>query len=295
MHSYPKIYAIGHAAIADLFKGDVLVEEKVDGSQFSFGIIDGEVSMKSRGAKVFAENAGMFSAAAEAVKLLAPILHPGWTYRGEYLQKPKHNVLAYARIPRHTVVLFDINTGEEVYLSREDKEMEAERLGLEIVPVLYRGSVYDPESLLAMLDRESILGGQKVEGVVVKNYSQFGADKKVLMGKFVSEAFKETHAKEWRASNPTMTDVVEQLIATLRHERRWEKAVERLRDAGQIEGSPRDIGNLIKAVQEDIRSEEMDFIRTKLSEWALPRIMRASSAGVAEWYKERLLRSAFEA
>ena len=36
--SYPKIYSLGHAAILDLLDGRVIVEEKVDGSQFSFGL-----------------------------------------------------------------------------------------------------------------------------------------------------------------------------------------------------------------------------------------------------------------
>lgn len=127
----------------------------------------------------------------------------------------------------------------------------------------------------------------------MKNYARFGMDKKVLMGKFVSEDFKETHGKEWKASNPTVSDIVERLIATLRNERRWEKAVERLRDAGTLEQSPRDIGTLIKEVQGDIRAEELEFIKDKLAEWALPRIMRASSVGLPEWYKKRLLERAF--
>jgi len=33
-HSYPKIYALGHAAIIELLDGEISVEEKVDGSQF---------------------------------------------------------------------------------------------------------------------------------------------------------------------------------------------------------------------------------------------------------------------
>ena len=37
-HSFPSVYAVGHAALADLFLDDVIVEEKVDGSQFSFGL-----------------------------------------------------------------------------------------------------------------------------------------------------------------------------------------------------------------------------------------------------------------
>lgn len=292
MHSYPKIYAIGHRGVAELFIGDVLVEEKVDGSQFNFSVTGGEISMRSRGAAVYPEVAGMFSPAAAAVKELAPLLHEGWVYRGEFLGKPKHNVLCYGRVPKFNIILFDVTTGDECYLTRYEKEQEAQRIGMEIVPVMYCGPVSKSEDIYAFLERDSILGG-KVEGVVVKNYARFGMDKKVLMGKFVSEDFKETHGKEWKASNPTVSDVVERLIATLRNKRRWEKAVERLRDAGTLEQSPRDIGTLIKEVQGDIRAEELEFIKDKLAEWALPRIMRASSAGLPEWYKKRLLESAF--
>lgn len=38
--SYPKIWNVGHAAVATMFDHPVLVEEKVDGSQFSFGRFD---------------------------------------------------------------------------------------------------------------------------------------------------------------------------------------------------------------------------------------------------------------
>jgi len=36
LNSYPSIYNLGHHAIATLLDAPVLVEEKVDGSQFSF-------------------------------------------------------------------------------------------------------------------------------------------------------------------------------------------------------------------------------------------------------------------
>lgn len=295
IHSYPKVYAIGHGAIAELFDGPVLVEEKVDGSQFSFCRVGSEVFFRSRGADVIpgAHDAGMFAAGVNAIKEIADSLTEGWVYRCEYLSKPKHNTLVYSRVPKRHCIIFDINTGDEIYLSRHEKVTEAERIGLEYVPLMYEGTVDSPEKIHALLDTESILGGKKVEGIVAKNYARFGKDKKVMMGKFVSEEFKETHGKEWKASNPALTDVVERIIATLKNPVRWEKAVNRLRDAGTLEGSPRDIGNLIAEVQRDIRDEEREFIQQKLTEWALPRVIRASTGGLPEWYKERLLQSAF--
>jgi hypothetical protein len=295
IHSYPKIYAIGHRAIADLFQGEeLLVEEKVDGSQFSFCKTADGLSMRSRGAAIYDENTEkMFSAAVHAVRELSPRLHDGWVYRGEYLSKPKHNTLCYSRVPRFNIILFDVNTGDECYLSRAEKEQEAERIGMEVVPCLYTGPVASPEQFYRLLERDSVLGGCKIEGVVVKNYARFGLDKKVLMGKYVSEAFKETHGKEWKASNPSIGDVVDRIVATVRNETRWQKAVYRLRDEGKLDGTPRDIGMLIKEVQQDVRTEEQDFIQQKLLEFALPRVIRASTGGLPEWYKKTLLESAF--
>jgi hypothetical protein len=292
--SFPKVWAIGHKAVLDLFHGPVLVEEKIDGSQFSFCMENGQLSLRSKGAEMYAENPEkMFAKGVEAIKEIAPLLHEGWTYRVEFLQKPKHNCMKYDRVPTRNIILFDINTGDEIYLTREEKEKEAARLRLEIVPVLYQGLVDSPETLYGLLNRDSILGGGKIEGIVVKNYNQFGIDKKALMGKYVTEEFKETHSKEWRANNPNLGDVVDRIVATLRSEVRWNKSIVRLKEAGKLEGSPRDIGLLIREIQDDIRTEELDFIQQKLLEYALPRIVRASTSGVAEHYKRLLLESAF--
>lgn len=306
-HSYPKLYAMGHRAIADILLDDVIVQEKVDGSQFSFGLVPienhpgtadvYELKIRSKGAQMIVDAPEkMFNKAVETVKDLHArgLLIPGWTYRAEYLAKPKHNVLAYDRVPNGYLALFDINPAEESYLPPEKIAEEAERIGLEAVPLIYTGRIATVDQFRAMLDRTSFLGGQKVEGVVVKNYSRFGTDKKVLMGKFVSEAFKEVHQGEWRAANPTKADVVQALIQTLRTPARWAKAVQHLREAGKLEGSPRDIGALIKETQADILAECREQINDALVTWALPQILRGVIGGLPEWYKEQLLKQQFE-
>lgn len=107
-----------------------------------------------------------------------------------------------------------------------------------------------------------------------------------LLLKFVSEAFKEIHQKEWKGSNPTQNDVVQSLIAGLRTPARWGKAVQHLKEAGKIEGSPRDIGLLVKETQEDIERECAELIKDELYKWAMPHIRRGVVAGLPEWYKE---------
>jgi hypothetical protein len=297
-HSYPSIYALGHRALADLLLDDVVIQEKIDGSQFSFGwfkdypISDG-FRMRSKGAQLNIEAPEkMFKKAVDYVKSLE--LRDGWAYRGEYLQSPKHNTLAYDRTPKNHIILFDINDAEESYLPHELVVEEAERLGLEAIPLFFHGKLESADALRELLNTTSCLGGQKVEGVVIKNYSRFGPDKKALMGKFVSEMFKEVHAKDWKERNPGKKDIIEALIDKYRTPARWEKAVQHLRDAGQITDSPRDIGNLIKELWPDILKECKDDIADALMAWAEKDLQRGVIRGLPEWYKEKLLGRQFE-
>lgn len=294
-HSYPKICALGHKAIENLLFDPVLVEEKVDGSQFSFGIFDGQIKCRSRGAVLNIEAPErMFIQAVETVQKIAPLLNDGWTYRGEYLAKPKHNTLAYDRTPRNFIIGFDINSGHEKYLSYEEKKAEFERIGLEIAPLLYSGMLEEVSKLRELLETPSILGGQKIEGVVIKNYSRFGLDGHALMGKFVSEAFKEIHTGVWREENPNSKDIVSRLIEQYKTPARWQKTVQHLREAGKLDNSPKDIGPLIKEVCKDVEEECAQEIKDKLFDWAWGNIRRGISGGLPQWYKEELLKSQFD-
>lgn len=298
LHSYPSLFNLGHKAIQFLLDVPVIVEEKIDGSQISFGVgTDGELRIRSRGAQIYldAPNA-MFAKAVEVIRPLASRLTPGSTFRGEYLAKPKHNTLAYNRTPKNYIIIFDIERTHGDFLGPVEKAATAEALGFETVPHLFQGKVNSADELRAFLERESILGGQKIEGVVIKpaSYDLYGTDKHVLMGKFVSEAFKEIHGGEWRKSNPTSGDVLQEIIAKFTTPSRWNKAVQHLKEAGQLEDSPRDIGKLIKEVPMDVLKECREEIAAEL--WAAfwPKIQRGLTAGLPQWYKEELLKLQFE-
>lgn len=290
--SYPGIYSIGHRFINNLFIGNVVVEEKVDGSQFSFiKLDDGTLRFRSRGQEVHIGDAGMFSKAVEQVIERKHLLTYGWTYRAEYLQKSKHNCLAYNRIPAGHLVIFDIMVSEgENYLWPEPKRREAERCGFETVPLFYFGPGIDvvPCSLSEYFHKDSFLGGVKIEGVIVKNYDQFGPDKKILIGKFVSPAFKEKHQHTFRVDNPTKKDVEQALTVELRAEARWRKAVQHLREAGKITDTPADIGPILAEIKADVFKEEGDYIKEQLFKHAWPSIARGITYGFPEWYKNEI-------
>ncbi len=294
-HSYPKIYNLGHAALKELLADSVTIEEKVDGSQFSFGKFGAELKCRSKGQQLIVDAPEkMFAKAVDTAKALFDQLQDGWTYRAEYLQKPKHNSLAYDRTPNQNLIIFDICPAEEVYLSYEDKKAEAHRLGLEVVPIVYHGKVDNASQVFEMMNKISILGGQKIEGLVIKNYQKFGPDKKVLLGKHVSEEFKEVHNKEWANSNPTTNDILQATAEQYRTPARWNKAIQHLKERGELTNTPQDIGKLLKEVQVDISAECEAEIKEKLYRWALPYINRVAIRGLPDWYKEQLVTRQFE-
>lgn len=292
--AYPKINALGHFGLKELFLDPVIVQEKIDGSQFSFAMLEDGLHIRSKGREIFLDAPdNLFRAGVDYVKSVQDLLVKGWVYRAEYLSKPKHNTLAYSRIPKNHIILFDIMVGHQEYAAHSVLEDAAKILDIEAVPQFDAG-IMDLSKFQDYMKKESCLGGQTVEGVVVKNYRRFDqATGHILIGKYVSEAFKEVHRKDWKASNPTQGDVLQKLIEEYRTPARWEKAVYRVRDEGKLENSPKDIGLLIREVWPDIVAECEEEIKQTLWNHFSKHLARGVVAGLPEWYKQRLLQSQF--
>jgi hypothetical protein len=194
---YNKLYALGHRYTVGILDDVVQVEEKLDGSQISFAKLKGELHIRSKSAIINVDYPEkMFGLAVESIKSRFDKMIEGFIYRGEYLQKPRHNVLAYNRTPEGHIAIYDIEDMAigDVCKDRSTKVIRANDIGLECVPLL---NILPPQSkeevqpfLKALLDTQSFLGGQKIEGIVIKNYYKFDVESRPLMAKYVSEAFK---------------------------------------------------------------------------------------------------------
>jgi len=230
----------------------------------------------------------MFIPAVAYVVSIKDKLTEGYIYRGEYLKKPHHNTLTYDRIPKNHIILFDIDKGLEDYLSYEDMKVEAERLDLEVVPLLTSGTDLTYDNFKDLLNTQCILGGQLIEGVVIKAYDHFGLDGKTLMGKYVREDFKEQNHAYHRGMNPSNADIIELLGLKYQTKARWNKAIQHLRDNGELSDEPKDIGALIKELDRDTKEECEEEISYQLFHWAWPKISRIIKRGFPEYYKDLL-------
>lgn len=298
IQSYWKSVNIGDPKLIEFFQGAPLViEEKVDGSQFSFGKINGVLHARSRSKALELEAAEkMFRPAVEYVKSIEDRLPDNLIFRGECLTSVKHNTIKYSRVPNGFVALFGADspvTGEGTLA--KDLLGYGELFGMDVVPTLFE---LDPgemspvelfEQLNAFLPTQSFLGGATIEGVVIKRARDpiYFMDRPIF-AKLVSEAFRETHKKAWRETNPAHGDIIRILADELATPQRFEKAIQHLREAGRLENGVRDIGNLIGEVRKDINEECSEYMKEKLFAWASDKVARIASNRVPEWYKKRL-------
>jgi hypothetical protein len=297
LRSFGKIWRVDSGHIPDLFTGTIEVTEKVDGSQFSFGIdSSGELVMRSKGQAITpGTEQGLFTPAVawvleneNGIRSILDECNGVFVY-GETLCAPRHNILEYERVPNGNIVVFGVV--DDVGYRKHSMICDiAEYLGLEVVPLLYTGENPGMEALEKLLEQDSFLGGTKVEGIVIKNHGQpIAMGEKVFpsMAKVVRDDFKEVHGKEWKIRN-TPSGRVDLLVESFRSIGRWEKAVQRLTEAGELEGIPRDIGKLLPAVEADLVEEEKENIKETLWHIFGGRIIQRAKVGLPEWYKGQL-------
>jgi hypothetical protein len=299
--AFPKIMSFGHKTVRDIVDGPVEVTEKLDGSQFAFAKIRGELVCRSKG-KIINLNYpdSLFVEGVEYVQRIKDELEDGFVYYCEYLKKPKHNTLKYNTIPRNHLMLFGVSavSNDEFLSDYGDLSYFANAIDIDVAPLIYYGEMTDDPlaHLHVLLDQQSYLGGPKIEGVVIKNYAKpyLLADRylPLMSAKFVSEEFKEVHSATWKKDH-TNKGGLDNLKERYCSEARWLKAVFHLRESSLLLDEPKDIGNIIKLVRDDIIEEEKESIKDAL--WGLfgKEILGAATKGLPEWYKERLVREAY--
>lgn len=298
--AFPKIFSLGDKNIHDLLQLPVEVTEKIDGSQFAFGNIDGEFLARSKGTMISpSQIPTLFYKSyqhAEQMFLLGR-LPENVVFYGEAVSSRNHNTLCYDKVPTNNIVLFGaIELPKMTPLPYDTIAKYASTLDVDVTPLLFKGVVENMPHIEALLDKESYLGGPKIEGVVVRRLLEtpmevYGSVSYIMAGKYVSEAFKEKHSR-----NPEFTSSkhkVEEILENFRTEARWDKAVQYYAEQDKLEGSPKDIGTLIKRVQDDVLEEEADNVKELLWKYFKPHLVKSCVKGLPEWYKKKLLSEQF--
>ena len=234
----------------------IVIEEKIDGANASLKLENGELLAFSRNTELDAENnlRGFYQWVQAVID--KTLLREGVTYYGEWTAPHKMN---YGE-NHHKFYLFDALSEEGVFADRDMIEHLANRFGIEVAPLFYRGEYVSQEQINSYIGKSSI--GEVGEGVVIKVDDEEHGDERIVL-KFVSDYFKESKfvAKKNPAnSGCALTDFVD---ATLT-DTRVSKMLHKLVDEGKLEEdySIQDMGVILKnlggSLFEDIIKEEMD-------------------------------------
>lgn len=291
INSFPKIWALGSKYAQGIFDTSVEITEKLDGSQFGFSKPSGTLIVRSKGAVIDAQDPPkLFLPSVNHVKSIEEMLDPHLAYYGEAICSKKHNTLTYTQTPKNFIALFAIyNLLHHEWLQYDEMKAEADRLAVDCVPLLFSG-IADGNLVRDLIGQDSYLGGCKAEGVVVKAFKDIeiaGVMYPIHSAKFVTEEFKEKHSNnaEFRSGKSNTQEYFEQYNTTAR----FEKMVQKLKESGNYQGEPKEIGTLMKMLNQDLEEECKEDVKDELWKMFRKEFIGAASKGFPEWYKRSLL------
>ncbi len=280
----PKVFSGGYYTIT----------EKLDGSQIKFAKIGDRLILESKNKEIDLDNPDkMFKKCCEELLKRVDLIPNNYVFYGEYLKSNKHNSLRYDRVPNGNIALFGIRDPASNSFCYENLKSMSQELDLDIVPFIEQGQYYDDSAKTigsVKINQISQLGGCQREGVVIlyeatkwdhnletfiQNYHYF---------KIVSEEFKEVTKR----IVSKQVDQFETFKDQFKTKARWEKAINRLRDANELSYTKADIGNLMKEISCDLEAEEKEAIQAWLWQSYGKKIIKNATNGFPEFYKKYL-------
>lgn len=286
MKKYNKIERFGKKDGYQALKNGtyVVVSEKLDGSNASFRLENGEIECFSRNQELSENNTlrGFYNWVQENIDINK--LTEGMIYYGEWLVK---HAINYDEDNYNQFYLFDIYIEDnctiydktDCYADSSLVEYYANKLNVKLAPIFYKGKFISIEHIQSFVGKSEL--GEVGEGVVAKAYDyrdRFGRQK---FFKFVSDEFAEkAKAKKHKIKNGGELD---EFVNTFLTKARVEKILYKLVDEGVIEEDfgLEDMGTILKnsskTIADDILEEEIDsllkIVKKKISK-AYPHVVK---------------------
>ena len=280
---YGKIYTYG-SVNAPTFDSDldIHIEEKFDGSQFSYMLAhDSTLFCWSKNEQldldvVLQNSKHLFH---EAVKLaFEKRKTPGVVYICEYFKRGKHNRLNYNFITEPTLIVLNaFNVFDHIWMANE-------------TPCLAQQPWKNLKLHLdCFLINKSKFGECQIEGIVLKQYSK--DMKEMKMAKIVNQEFKEisTHKIKSEHYEETLHSLAIKLVEKYRTEARFYKAIQHLTESGVVINDMKDVSAVIKELHHDIVAECNDDMRQIFEEQLTKLIKRHIGKNVATWLQNYLM------
>lgn len=258
---YMDIVRLGHkSTVGVLNVGDyIVIQEKLDGANASFKVIDGVIYAYSRNTKLN-ENNNLRGFYQWTQTLNPEKLLDGVIYYGEWLVKHK---LDYGD-NMNQFYLFDIyNEFTQEYVNFLMVKDEAKRLKINLIPLLYEGEYQSFDHLMSFVGKSFL--GSEGEGVVVKNVGYVDSFGNQRFVKLVSDSFREVQHQK-APKDPDIKSEESMAVDQVLTVPRVEKLMHKLVDEGILDEKfgIEDMGTILRhlgeRVYDDIMKEEYDAL-----------------------------------
>lgn len=222
---YQHLEKFGTTAVKDIQFGECYIFPKIDGTNASVWMCDGQIQVASRRRELSEDkdNAGFYKYVKEN-ESIQNYLEKNPTHRifGEFLVP--HSLKTYREDTWRKFYVFDVvedledelDGGEKFkYLHYETYKPLLDEHGLDYIPpisIIKNGSI---ENFHRELEKNIFLikDGEGIgEGIVIKNYDYINKFGRITWAKIVTSEFKEKHVKEMGASTITASRLVEESI-----------------------------------------------------------------------------------
>lgn len=264
------------------------IQEKMDGSQMTFYLSNNTMIFKCKNKEVDI-NSSCFNKAISLLSLIKDKINSNYIYYGESIQKNRHNVIEYSRIPKNYFILYDIfDISLQKYIHPNIMIEEAKRLNLEYTPTLYFNIGSDHpnvkiDELMKQIENGellSCLGDITPEGIVFKCNCYKNAKFVGTKFKIVTEKFKERQKVRKSKEIFTPLEFLTWLGSQFNVEARFRKALQHLQE--------RDSNITIQLIEEeldkDLIKEYSKEISTYIWEELNSYIFKAGRVGCTNFF-----------
>lgn len=286
---YPKVKTLGSKENVGIWAGKVYVEEKIDGANFRFGILDDVFRIGSRNVDLTNVNPKdypkRFRPAIMYAMEIKDNLEPNMIYFAE-ATIPHSIQYDFSKMP--PIIGFDIYDAVKCrFLNYDEKIKLFEKADIEVVPLVkVLNDMPTKDELENIIPMSKFYDGS-AEGVVFKNYEA------QIFAKLVSEKFKEVRKDVFGRTKKEMKDDTVKFVEYAFSPARIEKKIYELMDEGYTLDM-RMMKSLIDRVVEDAFIEEGKTLFYKFGEVNFRRARKMLSRRTQNVLKMIIARNSLE-
>lgn len=260
---YQHVERFGTTEVENIELGECYVFPKIDGTNASLWLSDGEVQAGSRKRHLTLEsdNAGFFAWAKEQSNIIEYLKeNPTHRLYGEWLVP--HSLKTYRDDAWRQFYVFDVVDGDEdvtMHLHYHKYKPMLEKHSINFIPPLAITERATYDQFVKQLDKNVFLiedGKGAGEGVVIKNYDYKNKYGRQTWAKIVTSEFKEKHTKTMGAPKIECKKMVEEEIAKKYVTTALCEKVKAKIEVDNDGFSSRNIPQLLNTVYYDVVSEE---------------------------------------